>query len=179
MPAWVRPPRRGVSVQPASRRERVVIENLLQLYVHDFSELWAGGDDTRGEVGADGRFAPYPLAAYWRDPRCVPLLIRFGDKIAGFMLMDAHSHSGAPVDRNVAEFFVLRKHRRSGIGAQAAQTVFARYPGIWEAAVVRRNAAALAFWRQTISGCAGHAGIEEIDSHGPDWDGPILRFRSG
>jgi len=166
-----------VTVRRAERRERIVFENLMQLYVHDFSEQWAGDIDPRGEVGPDGRFAPYPLAPYWRDADHLPYLIRAGADIAGFMLIDTHSHSGQPLDRNVAEFFVLRKHRRSGVGAVAAQIIFGRYPGLWEAAIARRNTGALVFWRKTVAGCAGVTGIEEIDCTGPDWNGPVIRFR--
>jgi predicted acetyltransferase len=171
--------RLAVTVSLASRRQRVTIENLMQLYVHDFSALWAGEerDDGRGDVGPDGRFAPYPLERYWRDRRCFPFLIHADARIAGFILVDSQSHSGLPVDRNVAEFFVLRTYRRRGVGAAAAHAVFAGFPGHWEAAVVRRNVAALAFWRRTIAGCARATRIEEIDRDGPDWDGPILRFR--
>ena len=77
----------------------------------------------------------------------------------------------------MAEFFILRKHRRAGVGAAAARAVFARYPGVWEAAVVRRNTAALAFWRRAVAGCPQLESLEEIDMTGPHWDGPVLRFR--
>ena len=163
-----------LDVARAERTERAAIENLMQLYVHDFSELWAGA--ARGEVGRDGRFEPYPLDAYWLRADHVPLLVRVRNQIAGFVLVNAESHSGQPVDRNVAEFFVLRKYRRAGVGVAAAHAVFSRYPGVWEAAVVRRNTGALAFWRRAVGGCAQARGFEEIDRTGPDWDGPVLRF---
>ena len=164
-----------LDVARAERTERAAIENLMQLYVHDFSEQWAG--EARGEVSDDGRFEPYPLDAYWREADHIPLLVRVGGRLAGFVLVDAESHSGRLLDRNVAEFFILRKHRRAGVGAMAAHAVFGRYPGVWEAAVARRNAAALAFWRKAVGGCPGAREIEEIDRTGPDWNGPVLRFR--
>ena len=167
----------GLAVTSAQRRERAAIENLMQLYVHDFSEQWAG--EARGEVGDDGRFEPYPLDDYWRAPDHIPLLVRVDGQLAGFLLVNAESHSGLTVDWNVAEFFILRKHRHAGVGAMAAHAVFARYPGVWEAAVARRNAAALAFWRKAVGGCPGAREIEEIDRTGPNWNGPVLRFRIG
>lgn len=42
-----------LSINPASADERVTIENLLQLYTHDFSERGAGTD--RGDVDDAGR----------------------------------------------------------------------------------------------------------------------------
>jgi predicted acetyltransferase len=165
-----------VDVTVASPRERPVIENLMQLYIHDFSENWSGTTD-RGEVGEDGRFAPYPLESYWVDPSHSPLLFRITDRIVGFSLLNGESHRGAAVDRNVAEFFVLRKYRRGGVGTQAAHAMFARFPGVWEAAVVRTNTAALAFWRSVIESCPGARDVREVDVSSELWNGPVLGFR--
>src|ERR1700761_4575057 len=119
-----------ITVAPPS--ERGLIENLFQLYTHDFSEFWAGRAD--GEFQADGRFPQYiHLDGYWADPARIPLVIRVGSHPAGFALVNDHSHSGRPLDRNLAEFFVVRKHRRGGTGTAAARRVFALYPGVWEA----------------------------------------------
>ncbi|HEY5290381.1 MAG TPA: acetyltransferase, partial [Caulobacteraceae bacterium] len=103
---------------------------------------------------------------------------RAGGALAGFALVNDNSHSGLPVDRNVAEFFIVRKHRRGGVGTAAARAVFALYPGQWEAAVARRNLPALAFWRTAVSGCPKLIDLEELDVRSNDWDGPILRFRT-
>ncbi|HEY3694883.1 MAG TPA: acetyltransferase, partial [Phenylobacterium sp.] len=52
--------------------KRQTVENLFQLYVHDFADFWV----TRQiELGEDGRFPPYPpLAAYWSEPDAEPWL---------------------------------------------------------------------------------------------------------
>jgi predicted acetyltransferase len=167
-----------VEVAAASPAERGVLDNLLQLYVHDFSEQWAG--TPRGEVVGDGRFEPYPwLASYWSEPGRVPLLLRRDGFLIGFALLNKHAHSGLPLDWSMAEFFILRKHRRSGAGTAAAQTIFRRHPGQWEAAIARRNPAALAFWRKAAASCASVSEIEELDRDDAAWNGPILRFRIG
>lgn len=158
--------------------EKSVIANLLQLYTHDFSEFWAGTE--RGEVGADGLFPAYPfLDAYWEEESRVPLLLRIGGHVAGFALLNAVSHGGFPADRNMAEFFILRKHRRGGAGTVAAHEIFTRYPGQWEVAVARANTAALAFWRRAVASAPGVSDIEEHDIATFSWDGPVLRFRIG
>ncbi|MER9117122.1 GNAT family N-acetyltransferase [Mesorhizobium sp. M0954] len=166
---------RPVEVTPASLRERGAIENLFQLYTHDFSENWAGTD--LGDVDVEGRFAPYPLDRYWTDSSHTPLLLRIGSQIVGFALLNNESHVLAPVDMNIAEFFVLRKYRRNGVGTAAAHAVFARYSGIWEAAVARKNVFALAFWRRTIGGFPNVMDLTEDDVQTDHWDGPVLRFR--
>lgn len=80
-----------------------------------------------------------------------------------------------PVDWNVAEFFVVRKHRRRGVGGAAARRIFAERPGVWEVAVARRNLGALAFWRSVIAAQPGVYGLRELDDAN-DWDGVVFRF---
>ena len=166
---------REVSVARAAPHERRALENLMQLYIHDFSERWV--DRPEGELRDDGRFPDYPLDAYWREANHVPLLVRRSGRLVGFALLNDSSHTDRAVDRNMAEFFIVRKHRRSGVGTAAAHTIFSRYPGQWEAAVARTNTAALSFWRGAVKQHPASEGIEECDIARSAWNGPVLRFR--
>ncbi len=150
-----------IELQLVPLAQRSALENLFQLYVHDFSEHWAG--TARGEVDDDGRFEPYPLDGYWREEGLVPLFLRHADRLVGFALLNCAGHTGLAVDRNVAEFFILRKHRRAGLGKAAATELFARYPGQWEAAVARRNVGAQTFWRSAITDHSRMRGLKEHD----------------
>ncbi len=77
-----------VTVVAASAAERPVLERLLQLYLHDFSE-YAALDSPFGEVDEDGLFAyPPGLSGYWQEPDRLPLLIRADGRIAGFVLLN-------------------------------------------------------------------------------------------
>jgi predicted acetyltransferase len=51
----------------------------------------------------------------------------------------------------VAEFFVLRRYRRSGVGRRAAGALWDRTPGHWIVRVAERNHDARPFWTRTIS----------------------------
>lgn len=167
-----------IEITVARPDERDLVANLFQLYAHDFSDFWIGTPN--GELQDDGRFEAYgPLDLYWRETGRIPLLFRIAGRPVGFALLNDASHSGLPVDRNMAEFFIVRKHRRGGVGTMAAQTVFSRYPGVWEAAVARKNIAALAFWRRAVSGHPDVADVDETDHQTSEWNGPILRFRVG
>lgn len=165
----------GLDVAVASAAERPVLENLLQLYIHDFSELFAG--TARCDLEGDGRYHPdIPIGDWWSIADHIPLLLRVNDKIAGFVLLNAITHSGAAADRNIAEFFVVRKYRRLGVGRAAAHALFSRYPGRWEAAVMRANTGARAFWETAIT---SHPALQQIDigdSTHFRWDGTIFRF---
>jgi predicted acetyltransferase len=164
------------TIEVATPGQRVALENLFQLYVHDFSEQWVG--TSRGELGEDGRFPPYPhLDSYWREEGRVPLLIRADGRLAGFALLNRFARLRPDPDHAVAEFFVVRKHRRTGVGRAAAHAIFDRYPGLWEAAVARKNVAALAFWRRAISAHPRVSDLEETDMTTSEWNGPVMRFR--
>jgi predicted acetyltransferase len=164
----------SVSVTDALPAHAEIIQNLAQLYTHDFSEFWAG--TARGDLHPDGRFDAYPLDGYWTRPNWSPLLIWNNRALAGFSLINDQTHSGHPANRNVGEFFIVRKHRGRGVGRSAIERIFSRYPGSWEVAVARRNVAAREFWRRTIKGAAEVSGFQEYDFNNEKWNGPIFRF---
>jgi predicted acetyltransferase len=49
-----------------------------------------------------------------------------------------------------AEFFVVRKYRRRGIGTLAARYAIGRYPGRWAISEILNNPSATSFWRRAI-----------------------------
>ena len=75
----------GLSFQPASIEERVLLENLAQLYSYDFSEV------LEMHVDEDGRFEDVDLTPYWVDEWRHPFLLRVDDKLAGFALISSRS----------------------------------------------------------------------------------------
>jgi len=165
----------NVTLESAAER-RETVENLFQLYVHDFADFWV----TRQiELGEDGRFPPYPpLAAYWSgEAGAEPWLIRADGELAGFALIDRHSHSRQPVDFNMGEFFVARLYRREGVGHIAALQAIGARRGQWEIAVARRNLPAQPFWRG-VAARAATGPVDEIDQDDDLWNGMILRFRN-
>src|SRR4051794_34558578 len=111
-----------ISLIPATKAERPTLENLMQLYIYDWSEL------RLLDVAADGRFPEYPLHAYWEDAWRHPLLIRVDGRLAGFALVSERSRlTGASRVFDMAEFFVMRRFRRKGVGLAAASVAFDRF----------------------------------------------------
>ena len=162
-----------ISLDPASTAERPVLENLFQLYAYDWSEL--GSLD----VGRDGRFAVPSLDAYWQEGHHHPFLIRVDGRLAGFVLIAARSRlTGAPGVFDMAEFFVMRKYRRQGVGFAAASAAFGRFPGRWEVRQRDENAAATMFWRRVLARYTGGS-YDELRSDSPTWVGPVQTFTNG
>lgn len=164
----------NVTLEACGPEKRPVVEALFQLYVHDFSEHWAG--QPRGELQEDGRFPDYGgLDSYWVDPQRSAWLVRVDGHLAGFALLSAESHSGRPADHDVSEFFVVRKHRRGGVGFSAAQQLIGARKGLWEIAVTRSNVGAQGFWRRVAAELGGGE-VDEQWQDDPRWNGLILRF---
>ena len=161
-----------VSLVPVLPPSRATLDNLMQLYVHDWSELLPL------ELDAQGRFASPPLDAYFREPDHHAFFIESQGNLAGFALVAARSRlTGAPDVRDVAEFFVARGHRRRGVGVAAAAALFARFEGAWEVRQRDENRAATAFWRRAIERFTGGR-YEEIRWANERWTGIVHRFRS-
>jgi predicted acetyltransferase len=125
-----------------------LLANLLELYLHDLSEVFP-----LIELGPDGRFGYDPLPLYWSEPeRRFPFLIRYATRVAGFVLVTRGSPASDDPDVfDVAEFFVIRRHRRSGVGRRAAFLVWDRLPGRWIVRVSQANRGALPFWSGVIA----------------------------
>jgi predicted acetyltransferase len=167
----------NVELQPVGREHRETLANLFQLYVHDFTEQWF--DRPEGELGEDGLFEPYShLDKYWSEPGYEAMLIRADGRVAGFALVNGHSHTGLPVDYEIAEFFVARKHRRARVGHAAALAVIGARPGVWQLAIARRNVGAQVFWRRVAAEVALEP-VQDLDQNDDRWNGFVLRFRAG
>lgn len=116
----------------------------MQFYVYDFSRF------VDLDVGADGLFVGYKgLSDYWTDKNRFPYLIQKGDAYAGFALV--RWIGSAPYSHySMAEFFVMQKYRRGGIGKKIATQLFDLHKGDWEVFQKERNVPAQLFWRTII-----------------------------
>ena len=80
---------------------------------------------------------------------------------AGFILVTRGSPaSDDPEVFDVAEFFVLRRYRRFGVGRRAAILIWDRFPGRWIVRVSEGNRGAVPFWRNVIAEYTNAGAIE-------------------
>lgn len=153
-----------VQIIAAGEDERSVLDALLQLYIYDFSEM-LGLD-----VDDAGRFHAPPVEDH------DAFLMRVDSKLAGFALVLGKSRlTGEHGVHDIAQFFVLRRYRRSGVGETAARWLFDRYPGRWEVRQMRDNTRAIAFWRRVIDRYTGGYFEEEVLDD-ERWCGRVQRF---
>ena len=159
------PQAQSVVLDVATPSDAPLLSNLLELYIHELS-----GAFPTIELGADGRFGYPRLALYWSEPeRRFAFLIKWGAEVAGFVL--ATRGSPATEDPNVldvAEFFVLRRHWRSGVGRGAAVLLWNHLPGQWTVRVSEANPGALSFWAAVIAEFTKGAATESTRPGNPN-----------
>ncbi|WP_437608821.1 GNAT family N-acetyltransferase [Sorangium sp. So ce834] len=147
----------SVALEEATSADALLLSNLLELYIHDLSDVFPGL-----ELGPDGRFGYDKLALYWSErERRFAFIVRCAGRIAGFALTTRGSPAADNPDvLDVAEFFILRRYRRSGVGRRAAVLLWQRFPGEWTVRVSEGNAGALAFWRSVVAEFTSGAATE-------------------
>ena len=152
-----------VVLEPAALRDAAVLSNLLELYSHDLSDVFAL------EPGADGRFGYEKLPLYWSDPENrFPFFIRAGTRLAGFALVTRGSPASDDLnDFDIAEFFVLRRHRRSGVGRRATFLLCDRFAARWIVRVSEGNHEGLQFWANVIAEYTSGTAVETTSSGSP------------
>ena len=137
-----------VVLERASESSATLLGNLLELYTHDLSDIFSGL-----EVGPDGRFGYRRLPLYWTESdRRLAYIIKADGRIAGFAFVTAvpAGENGVRPSYDVAEFFVLRQYRRSGVGRDAAFALWHLLPGRWTVRVAEGNAGARVFWSNVV-----------------------------
>jgi predicted acetyltransferase len=136
-----------VTLAAATVADASLLERLLELYCYDLSEVFGL------EVDGQGRYGYAQLPLYWSEPgRRFAFLIHAGASIAGFALVVQGSPiSTDPACHDMAEFFVLRRHRRSGVGRQAVLGLFRQFAGPWTVRVAEQNQKGCGFWSCAIA----------------------------
>ncbi len=137
-----------ITITPVSVQEKEVLKNLLEKYNYEFSQYDAEDVNSLGLYGYDW------LDCYWTQENRFAFFIRVQGKLAGFFLINDYPESGIQTDYCMAEFFVLYKYRRSGVGQYAANWAFRRFPGTWQLKRHSKNTASVRFWDRVVGAYA-------------------------
>ena len=126
-------------------REREQLWNLLQKYLCELSPYFDLEGDGKGNY-------PYEhFDEYFSDPTRRAYIIYDGDSVAGFVMLNKVSDFGEDIDHAVAEFFILPKFRRTGLGSDIFLVLRKQFKGQWEIRYHVDNVPAAAFWTKMTS----------------------------
>lgn len=157
-----------ITIQKVEYDNKSTLRNLIELYKYDFSEF------DPEDVNENGLYDYMYLDHYWTEEGRYPFFIRVDGKLAGFALVrmiESNEHS-QPI-YSVAEFFIMKKYRKLGIGIIASNDIFNQFRGIWKVAQIENNKPAQIFWRKAIERYTNN-NFQEIRED--EWDGPIQIF---
>ena len=129
-----------MNIELVNNNERKVLDNMLQLYLHDIS-LYFGIEFNSNT----GLYQYDSLDKYFNNSNNYPYFIKINNDIAGFILLDK-------VDDNmvVQEMFILNNYKNKGIGRDAIVEIFNKYKGNWIVKALPNSIKAETFWIRTI-----------------------------
>jgi predicted acetyltransferase len=143
------------------------IEQMLELYQYELSDIWDQDLDEHGRFG-------YELGRHRDGTRFFAHVLTVDGRYAGFALV-----APAVVTRSegfwMEQFFILKKYRRGGLGSALARHVFDSHPGPWELGQMPLNVPAQAFWRKVIGALTGGR-FTEVEVTEGWWQGVVQRF---
>jgi predicted acetyltransferase len=156
-----------IELVPVAPDDKSVLTNLVQFYCYDFSSI--RGYDVTEHGSYIYRWVDHFFVESDRDV----YFVRIDGALAGFVMTRAL----ATGEREMSEFFVMRRHRRGGVGTRVAQQVVALHPGRWHVAFDDDNVEGAAFWPGVVERLA--RGPVERSTLGPPthrYVQTVLRF---
>jgi predicted acetyltransferase len=159
-----------IELSPVEETQKSVLRQLVELYEYDFSEF------NQNDINEYGYFGYKYLDTYWTEEGRAPFFIKVSGILAGFVLVNEYCYlvkeAGA---KSIAEFFVMRKYRRQGIGKAAAFIIFDRYPGHWEVIQQEDNVPSIRFWERVVNEYT-RGRFQKKPVQTEDWLGQALIF---
>jgi predicted acetyltransferase len=158
-----------VAVTRTANSEHQLLQQMLELYQHDLSDIWDQDLDASGKFG-------YSLERFWEDPNCAAYIFWTEKHPAGFALVDQEVKI-AGGEFWMDQFFVMKKYRNRGVGSVAASMIFNTHVGQWQVGQMTDNFIAQSFWRSVIGQYTlNHYNETEITSGW--WQGIVQSFTS-
>ena len=124
--------------------EKEILRNLLEKYDYEFSQY-----DNR-DVNQLGLYGYDYLDYYWTGKDRWAFFIHVNKKLAGFVMVNSYPEVDEDTDYTLAEFFVMHKYRRCGVGKYVAFRVFDMFQGKWQLKRHPKNIGSVYFWNKII-----------------------------
>lgn len=136
----------NIELKQVSTDEKEILKNLLEKYNYEFSQ-W----DKR-DVNKLGLYGYSYLDCYWTEKNRWAYFIVVDNQLAGFAMVNNYQEAPEPCDYSLAEFFVMVKYRRKGVGKIAAYKLFDLHHGRWQLKRHPHNIPSVHFWNNVVSG---------------------------
>lgn len=133
----------------ATLNDYPALQNMARFYVYDMSRS-CGFISEEWACPSNGLYDSHDFKIYFSDPTRQAFLVKVGDELAGFVLLNKIG-TQPQTDWNMGEFFILAKFQGKGIGNIVTHEIWKMHPGLWEVTIIPENKPALSFWRKAVS----------------------------
>jgi predicted acetyltransferase len=133
-----------ITVDLVKRDEMEILRNLLEKYRYEFSQY----DDT--DVNNLGLYGYDYFDNYWTEENRYPFFIKADGQLAGFAMINDYPDIKIDMDYSMAEFFIMYKYRKLGVGKYAAKYIFNKLKGKWQLKLHPKNIISEKFWIKII-----------------------------
>lgn len=135
----------NIELKRVAADEKEILRNLLEKYDYEFSQ-W----DKR-DVNKLGLYGYEYLDNYWTEKNRFAYFILVEEHIAGFVMVNNYPEAeDQKTDFTVAEFFVMYKYRKCGVGSFAARQAFDLHQGKWQLKMHPHNIPSVHFWNKVV-----------------------------
>lgn len=142
-----------LEIIPATMNDYPTLQNMSQFYVYECSK------ECDFTLSKNGLYEPTDYKFFIESSDHEANIIKVRNEIAGFVLIEKTLANNAT---RIAQFFILSKFQRQGIGRKVVHQLLKNTPGKWSLAVLTENTRALSFWRKVISDFTRDTFKEEI-----------------
>lgn len=129
----------NIKIEKINKSERNLLENLMQLYLHDLSKYFPI------DFNSQNCKYDYDLSKYFDENYAY--FIKEDNNILGFILVDNNKNN----NYEISEIFVLNNYKGKKIGEKAVDKIFDTYKGNWTIKAVPLSPLAESFWNKTIN----------------------------
>lgn len=134
-----------VEIKEVTKGQKEILRNLLEKYNYEFSQY----DHT--DVNELGLFGFDYLDGYWTEKNRYAYFVYVDGNLAGFAMVNDHPEDEeVETDYSMAEFFIMYKYRRRGVGRQLAFKMFDMCRGKWQVKRHPHSIDSVNFWNKII-----------------------------
>jgi predicted acetyltransferase len=135
----------NITIELIKNEEKEILRNLLEKYNYEFSQY----ENT--DVNALGLYGYDYMDYYWTTKNKYPYFIKVNNILAGFAMVSDHPDVNIETDFTMAEFTVLLKYRKMGIGKYVVNKLFERHKGKWQIKYHPKNIPSEKFWTNIVN----------------------------
>ncbi|MDR0269787.1 GNAT family N-acetyltransferase [Paenibacillus sp.] len=151
--------------------QKSILKQLIELYEYDFSEF------NEADINQYGFYDYKYFDHYWTEENRQAYFVKVSGQYAGFVLVNDHCYLVHNNSRAIAEFFIMRKYRRKGIGKVVSKLIFDTHRGYWEVLQHGNNPISKEFWESAIRNYThGDYSIQDVKTE--YWEGQGIIFKN-